>query len=132
MKIVMAFGTFDIFHPGHANYLEQAGKLGDYLIVVIARDKTVKMVKGRRPKNNEQKRKRIVKNSQLADKIILGNLKNRHKVLKKYRPNVIALGYDQKINLKELRKKLKDLKIKAKIARLKAFHPEKYKSSKLK
>lgn len=44
-KIVMAFGTFDVFHPGHEYYLTQAKKYGDILIVVVARDKTVEKVK---------------------------------------------------------------------------------------
>ncbi|HLC71304.1 MAG TPA: adenylyltransferase/cytidyltransferase family protein, partial [Candidatus Nanoarchaeia archaeon] len=38
MKTVMCFGTFDILHPGHLHYLQQAKKYGDYLMVVIARD----------------------------------------------------------------------------------------------
>ena len=48
MKKVILFGTFDIFHKGHKNFLEQAQEFGDYLIVVIARDKTVKKIKGKK------------------------------------------------------------------------------------
>ena len=40
-KKVMVFGTFDIFHKGHENFLKQAKKLGDCLTVVVARDETV-------------------------------------------------------------------------------------------
>jgi glycerol-3-phosphate cytidylyltransferase-like family protein len=38
---VMCFGTFDIFHPGHAYYLSEAKKLGDTITIVIARDHRV-------------------------------------------------------------------------------------------
>ena len=131
MKTVITFGTFDIFHPGHESYLEQAKKFGDRLIAVVARDKTVLAVKGQIAKNNEQERLKVVKDSGLADEIILGNLKDKYAVIEKYRPDVIALGYDQKVDLPELEKKLQEFKLETKIVRLKAFKPEIYKSSKL-
>ena len=53
---VMVFGTFDILHPGHLNFFKQAREFGNFLIAVIARDKTVLKIKGRLPKNNEKKR----------------------------------------------------------------------------
>lgn len=45
MKKVLAFGTFDGFHRGHLSFLEQAKSHGNYLIVVVARDKTAEKVK---------------------------------------------------------------------------------------
>ena len=128
----MAFGTFDIFHPGHKNYLKQARKLGEYLIVVVARDKTVKKVKGHWPINNEEKRLKIIKKSKLADESILGELDNKYAVIKKYAPNTVALGYDQKTDIEKLKNKLTEFSLKTKIVRLKAYYPEIYKSSKLK
>lgn len=131
MKTVIAFGTFDIFHKGHASYLKQAKKLGDRLIVVVARDKTVLEFKRQQANNGEQDRLETVKNSGLADEIILGSLKDKYSVIEKYRPDVIALGYDQKVDLSELEKKLQEFKLETKIVRLEAFKPEVYKSSKL-
>jgi FAD synthetase len=131
MKKVMAFGTFDIFHPGHEKYLSQAKKLGNFLIVVVARDETVLKVKKQKVRNGEQKRKKILIESGLADEVVLGSLNDRYAVIEKYRPDVIALGYDQKVNLLELKNKLKEFKLETKIVRLKAFKPEIYKSSKL-
>lgn len=63
---VLIFGTFDIFHKGHINFIKQARACGDSnstskstaLIAVIARDKTVLEIKGKLPKNNENKRKK--------------------------------------------------------------------------
>ena len=49
IKKVMIFGTFDKFHPGHINFLKQSEQYGDYLIVVVARDITVKKLKGKMP-----------------------------------------------------------------------------------
>lgn len=131
MKTVMAFGTFDIFHPGHVSFLKQAKKYGN-LIVVVARDKTVKQVKVKPPYNAEKQRRRAVKASGLADKIILGSLTDKYAAIKKYRPDIICLGYDQKFFVDELKNKLNKLKLNTKIIRLKSFQPKKYKSSILK
>lgn len=131
MKKVIAFGTFDIFHKGHQSYLAQAKKIGDYLIVVVARDKNVKEFKKQETRNKEQKRMKELSFSSLADEVVLGSLRNRYAVIKKSRPDIIALGYDQKANLKELKNKLKEFRLKTKIVRLKAYKPEIYKSSKL-
>lgn len=131
-KKVMAFGTFDVFHPGHRSYLKQAKKPGDYLIVIVARDKTVLRIKKQRTVNSEQERLNILKNSNLADEVALGNLKDKYTVIIKFRPDVIALGYDQKVDLQELKSKLEEFNLKSKIIRLKSHKPEIYKSSKLK
>jgi FAD synthetase len=130
MKKVMVFGTFDIFHRGHESFLQQARQQGDFLIAVMARDETVKKIKKRQPQNNINKRLLAVKNSQLADKVILGNLGDKYTVIKKYRPDIICLGYDQKAYVDKLKDKLQEFGLKnTKIKKLKPFHPEKYKSS---
>ncbi len=131
-KLVMAFGTFDLFHAGHENYLNQAKSHGDNLIVVIARDKTVKQIKGELPLNSEKKRAKAVNNSGIADKVVLGHHHDKHYVLKKYRPNVIALGYDQVVFTQKIQKTLIDLKLDAEIVRLESFFPQVYKSTLLK
>lgn len=133
MKKVMIFGTFDIFHKGHINFLKQARKYGDYLIVVIARDKTVKEVKGEFPQSKEKKRARVIKDNTLADEVILGSQTDKYAAIKKYKPAVICLGYDQKFFIDNLKDELLKLKLKnTRVIRLKSYYPEKYKSSKLK
>ncbi len=129
---VMAFGTFDNIHAGHENYLQQAKKLGNYLMVIIARDETVKKVKGHTPTMNERERVKAMKALGIADKVILGYKDDKHKVLKKFRPNVIALGYDQFVFTQRLEKTLIDLKLDATIHRLDPYFPQVYKSSLLK
>lgn len=130
---VLAFGTFDNLHPGHLSYFFQAGKFGDELIVIIARDKNVLVIKKRWPQENEQIRRRKVtqalKELKIAGKAVLGSRQNRWLVLKKYRPGVICLGYDQKVDLPQLKSEIAKFRFCCKIKRLKPFHPEKYKSS---
>ncbi len=131
MKKVMTFGTFDIFHPGHASYLAQAKKLGECLIVVVARDENVARYKKQDTRNKEKARLRVVTSSGLADSVVLGSLRNQYAVIEKFRPDVIALGYDQKVDMRELKSKLQEFSLETKIVRLKAYKPEVYKSSKL-
>lgn len=129
-KRVMVFGTFDIFHKGHIYFLKQARRQGDFLTVVVARDETVAKIKKQKPRNKEQKRKRILENNHLADKVILGNLNDKYAVIKKYQPDIICLGYDQKAYVDKLKNKLQQFGLKkTRIKKLKPFHPEKYKSS---
>ena len=107
-KIVMVFGTFDVFHAGHEDFLNQAKTLGDYLIVVVARDATVKNVKGEYPEGNEKKRANAIRETELADKVVIGYNDDKYRVIKKYKPNVIALGYDQFVFTYKLNKMIID------------------------
>lgn len=130
---VIAFGTFDNFHPGHLAYLTQAGRLGDELIVIIARDKNVFQIKGRSPQQAEKVRQQAVrfalKEAGLIGRVVLGQQRDRFQVLRKYRPEIIALGYDQFVDLKALRGVIASIGFFCKIKRLKSYQPEKYKSS---
>lgn len=126
---VMAFGTFDYFHAGHENYLQQAKALGDQLVVVVARDETVKKVKMKTPMHNERKRVRDVAACKEVDKAVLGYADDKYKVIKKYRPNILALGYDQFVFTYGLKQFFIKEKMDTKIVRLKSFEPRTFKSS---
>ncbi len=130
-KKVLIFGTLDVLHPGHLNFFRQAKRRGDFLIVVVARDVNVKKIKGQAPKNSEKKRLGQVKKIELVDKVILGDKKDKYKIIKKIKPEVICLGYDQRVDLKELKGKLQKFNWQPEICRLKSFKPGLYKSSKL-
>lgn len=125
----MAFGTFDFFHAGHENYLKQAKELGDILIVVVARDETVKKVKGRDPTHGEKLRLRDTANCKYVDKAVLGNPDDKYKVIKKYKPNILALGYDQFVFTYNLKKFFIKEKLDIEIVRMEAFKPDAFKSS---
>lgn len=130
MMKVMAFGTFDILHKGHEYYLNEAKKYG-YLVVVVARDETVKRVKGRLPDKDEETRCSDVEALGIADEVMLGDKVDPLNIVEEIRPDVICLGYDQQAFTSDLKDQLGKRGINPKIVRIGSFHPEKYKSSKL-
>lgn len=129
-KKVIVFGTFDLIHPGHAYFLKQAKEYGDYLVVVIARDNTVCAVKGKAPQFDENERKDNINKLNIADKVVLGCLdpNDRYKVIVDEKPDIIALGYDQKVFVDKLVDVIDD---NVQIVRIPPYMPEVYKSSKL-
>lgn len=128
MKKVLAFGTFDTLHPGHEHALKEAKKYGDHLTVIVARDATVCHVKGKEAAFDENTRLKNLEKLNIADKVRLGCLDNKHQVITDEDPDVIALGYDQKFFVDKLEDVVKKH---VKILRLKAYKPNVYKSSKL-
>lgn len=128
MKKVLAFGTFDILHPGHTHMLKAAKKLGGHLTVIIARDATVCSVKKKKAVFAEKIRLKNLTKLNIADKVRLGCLGNKYKVITDEKPDIIALGYDQKFFVDDLKKVVGK---KVKIVRLKSHKPNIYKSSKL-
>ncbi len=132
MKKVIAFGSFDVLHEGHKHYLKEAKGYGDYLIVVVARDLNILRFKGRKPRNDENYRLEQVKKLDFVDEAVLGGKEDILRVLDKYRPDIICLGYDQKtINEKKLKEELEKRNIKSQIIRAKPYKEDIYKSSKL-
>ena len=131
-KRVLVFGTFDLIHPGHIHFLKKARKHGDELVVIIARDQTVKKLKGKKPLYDEDQRKEQVEYLRIADQVALGNRVDKYRVIRRFSPHVICLGYDQKHFVDGLEKIIKKLDKKPKIIRIKPYKPEKYKSSLLK
>lgn len=130
MKKVMVFGAFDELHEGHLNFFKQAKKHGDYLVVIVGKDKNIFKIKGKLPKNDERKRLNDIKKSNLVDKILLGALKNPYKRIKEIRPKVICLGYDQRSYSLKLKDRLKEFGLSnTKIVKLKAFKPKEFHSS---
>jgi FAD synthetase len=126
---VMAFGTFDVIHPGHSFYLKRAKKLGKELVVVVGRDLTVKKVKGRMPQHMEQRRLSDVKKMEIADKVILGYLSDQLRIVEEEKPDTIALGYDQRAFTEDLFKKLKERGLLVDIVRIPSYKPSVNKSS---
>lgn len=129
VKKVMIFGTFDHFHAGHEDYIKQAKELGNYLVAVVAKDETVGKIKNRKPDNNERVRLQKLKDHPLVDKAILGNPGDKFKVILKYQPDILALGYDQFVFTYMLPKFIIDNKLNISIHRLNPYKPEIFKSS---
>lgn len=102
---IFVAGTFDIIHVGHIRFLYAAKRLArnSELIVVVARDKTVERLKGRKPVFNELERLEIVSALKPVDKAVLGyESENIFEILKEIRPDIVVLGYDQRVSEKEL------------------------------
>ncbi len=132
MKTVMLFGTFDLLHAGHIAFFKQGRKFGDKLIVVVARDVNVQKTKGQLPLHNEKERLELLKHIDIIDQAVLGDAHDVYKVIKKMKPNVVALGYDQVAFTDKLQAKLTEFKLATKIVRLKPYQAQTKKSSKLK
>lgn len=131
MKTIMCAGTFDIIHPGHLYYLSEAKKYGDKLIVVVARDETSKSFKGKKPVHNEKERLEAVRMLKIVDEAVLGNQGDIFNIIEQIKPDVICLGYDQKVQKQELEDELKKRGLKAEVIRIGAYMQHVYKSSKL-
>jgi len=132
MTRVMVTGTYDVFHPGHEFFLKKARSYGNELHVVLARDETVKKVKGHTPKNDEQKRLEKIQSLEYVTKAYLGNLGDKYKIVEEIKPDIICLGYDQTTFTDTLEEELKKRNIHAKIIRItQSFFPDVYKSSKM-
>ena len=130
-KKVLAFGTFDLLHPGHRSFLRQAKKLGHKLIVAVGRDHVVAKLKGHRPHQPERHRRKVVAELPYVHAAVLAskNPKHRFSFIKKHNPDVIALGYDQKHFAQNLRRDLQKRRIFSQVVRLKPHFPQRYKSS---
>ena len=128
----MAFGTFDIVHEGHLFYLKEAKKLGDYLVVVVARDENVFGIKGKNPSHNEKIRLLGIKLISFVDKAVLGDREMRSwKIIREHSPQIIALGYDQWQTEVSLSENLAKIGLHPLIVRIKPFKPETFKTSKI-
>jgi len=99
MKRVLAAGVFDLLHYGHIRYLEEAKKLGGpgaKLTVIVARDETVRRMKGQDPVIPEDQRRAIVEALKVVDEALLGfEDLDLDRVIQQVRPDIVAVGHDQ-------------------------------------
>lgn len=96
MKTVVAFGTFDIIHPGHLYYLEYAVGLGDRLIAVVTPDATALRRKGIKPLFTSKERMKIVSSLRCVDTAVLGDSDDSWRNVMRCNPDIVCFGYDQK------------------------------------
>lgn len=125
----MVFGSFDLLHEGHIYFLNEAKKYGDFLIVVVGRDFTIKKIKKEFPFENENLRLKKIKDLKIADKIILGDNKDVYTPILNEKPDIICLGYDQDSFTKNLKDKIETFSLEIEIIRLSAYKPNIFKSS---
>lgn len=118
MVRVLATGTFEILHPGHLLYLEEAKKLGDELFVIVGRDVNVRKRK-RTPIIPEEQRLKMVSALKVVDKAMLGSEKDIYEPLYSIKPDIIAIGYDQDFDEGELERELRERGFDSKVIRIK-------------
>ena len=98
-KIITTNGVFDIIHFGHVKYLEQSKNLGDFLIIGVNTDASVKQIKGdKRPINDENSRIRVLAGLESVDYVFLFNEKDPIKWLSKIKPDFHVKAGDYKLN----------------------------------
>jgi FAD synthetase len=124
-KIVLASGTFDLLHLGHVKFLEEAKKSGGEnakLVVIVARDSTVKARKNKNPVMPEDQRRALVESLKVVDEAILGwEDFSINKVIERIKPDVIAVGHDQDGIEKEVLKAIKENKVSIEVAKIGRF-----------
>ncbi|MFZ2189693.1 MAG: adenylyltransferase/cytidyltransferase family protein [Candidatus Magasanikiibacteriota bacterium] len=131
MKKVMIFGTFDIIHGGHIHMFKEAKEYGDYVIAVVARDINVERIKQYGALHSEKERLDFLKHIDLIDEVILGDKTDVYKVIKEKKPDIIALGYDQKVYVDKLEDAITSFGLNTKIVKLTPYRANELKSNKI-
>jgi D-beta-D-heptose 7-phosphate kinase/D-beta-D-heptose 1-phosphate adenosyltransferase len=94
---VFTNGCFDILHRGHINLLEASKKMGNYLIVGLNSDASVKRLKGAdRPINNQEDRKKALESIKFVDEVVIFDEDTPYELIKNIKPDIITKGGDYK------------------------------------
>ncbi len=96
-KIIITFGTFDVFHLGHLRILQRAKELGKKLIVGISTDDLNFSKKGKYPVYSQEERMEIVASIRYVDKVFFEeSLELKGNYLRKYKADILVMGDDWK------------------------------------
>jgi rfaE bifunctional protein nucleotidyltransferase chain/domain len=96
-KIVFTNGCFDILHIGHARYLYAAREMGDFLIVAMNSDRSVKAIKGPdRPIMNQSERSEMLASLECVDMVVIFDEDNPMEVIRYLMPDILVKGGDWK------------------------------------
>ena len=94
-KVVFTNGVFDLLHPGHVRYLQEARALGDALVVAINSDRSVRTIKGpERPVNSESERAEVLLALACVDAVVIFDEDTPHEVISHIQPDVLVKGAD--------------------------------------
>ena len=97
-KIVFTNGCFDLLHVGHVRYLAQAKKLGDFLIIGLNSDNSVKELKGEdRPMNSFEDRATLLSAIESVDSVIMFEEQTPENLIKDIVPDILVKGGDYNI-----------------------------------
>lgn len=98
-KVVFANGCFDIIHAGHVTYLQMAKQTGDFLIVAVNTDESIKRIKGpTRPINNLEHRSTVLAGLGMVDWVVPFDDETPERLLKLIQPDILVKGSDYTID----------------------------------
>lgn len=130
MTKILVFGIFDGIHPGHLSFLRQAKKYGDFLVVAVGQDSAVTKFKNKIPKYSLMERLAMVRNVKYVNQAISGDKKQgSYNVVKKEKPDIICLGYDQEKLYNDLNKSLEIKNFSVVLKTLKPYKHKRYHNS---
>jgi rfaE bifunctional protein nucleotidyltransferase chain/domain len=93
--VVFTNGCFDILHAGHIQYLTQAKELGDYLVIAINSDQSVKKLKGiNRPINKQEDRGYVLSALECVDLVVIFEEDTPTETLSELKPDIHVKGGD--------------------------------------
>jgi FAD synthetase len=121
-SVVVAQGTFDLLHPGHLHYLQDAAAMGDYLVVIVARSKNV--THKAEPVVSGPQRRELVAGLDPVDEARLGHPEDIFVPIEELDPAVIALGFDQHHDEAKIKAALDDRGIDCAVRRASAYDPD--------
>ena len=94
-QLVLTNGCFDLLHVGHARYLQQARQLGDFLVVAINGDESVRSLKGAgRPLNSAEDRAEVLAALACVDFVTIFPGMRATPVIEALRPGIYVKGGD--------------------------------------
>ena len=96
MTVVFTNGVFDILHPGHVRYLQEARALGDRLIVGVNSDRSVRALNKApgRPINSEDERAEVLRALACVDEVVIFDEDTPHEIIAKIQPDILVKGAD--------------------------------------
>ncbi len=94
-RIVFTNGCFDILHAGHVEYLQQARKQGDFLVIGLNSDRSIRSIKGEnRPINEESRRARVLAALGCVDAVVLFSDDTPLNLITALLPQIMVKGAD--------------------------------------
>jgi len=98
-RVVFTNGCFDLIHPGHVNYLQQARRLGDALVVALNSDRSVRELKGeKRPILDQDERAEVVAALGCVDYVTVFDDPTPREVIAALLPDVLVKGGDWEVD----------------------------------
>jgi rfaE bifunctional protein nucleotidyltransferase chain/domain len=96
-RIVFTNGCFDILHRGHVELLAQCRSFGDYVIVGLNSDASVRRLKGEgRPVNDQLSRASVLASLSFVDAVIIFEEDTPLDLIKIIHPDILVKGGDYK------------------------------------